>query len=184
MHWLRSEKPPWAPSVESICHQRSWGWRKGQQASCVETQMVLKRPEDSDWQQRKWNRKISRNRNGYLSVLMSSVCFLVVLELAIFAFPRLCTFFFTLPIKSDRFSVRGGWTLPWSSVQGEAAIECEDQLNLLLIKLNASAKSSSHNCHCQFQKQNKTKKVPLLWNNSSKQSEWWGRRKGKAVGRI
>lgn len=124
---------------------------------------------------------------------MSSVCFLVVLEPAIFAFPRLCTFFFALPVKSDRFSVRGGWTLPRSSVQGEAAIECEDQLNLLLIKLNASAKSSSHNCHCQFQEQKKKKEKKsrcfgiiavskVSGEEEGKERLWEGFRKGRGQG--
>lgn len=126
---LRLEQPPLAPSVDNICRQRSWEWRYG--ASCVGTQMVLRRPEDSDWQLRKWKWKMGGLfvGTGVFHVLSccvgaSNLCILLARGL------RSCVTLFR----------RDGRTLPRSSVHGKAAIECKDQLKALLIKLNVSAK--------------------------------------------
>lgn len=143
--------------------------KKEQPASCVGTQMV-RRPEDSDWQLRKWKRKIRGNRNGRLSggtdVFRVLSCCVGVGNLCI---SLALHFFLALLVKSDSFSVRGDLASVfrpgrschrmWRSAQ-PAFTPVTAKILLIITSLSLSIPRAK-----------KKKKVPLLWNNSSQQSE-------------
>lgn len=127
------------------------------------TQMVLRRPEDCDSSENK-KIKIRGTRNGRLfvgtDVFRVLSCCVGAVNLCI---SLALHFFLDLLVKYDSFSVREGWTLPRSSVQGEAAIELRRSAQPAFDKTQRPAKIllTSLSLSIPRTKKNKKQKCPV-----------------------